>query len=95
MPAYAIALVRVKNPDQFKEYAKLAGPAVDKFGGRVLARGGIAAVAEGNTACDRVVVTEFASVEAAKACYSSPAYLEAQSKRIGAADFTMLIVEGA
>lgn len=95
MPAYAIAMVKVKNPDQFKEYSKLAGPAVEQFGGRVLARGGIAAVAEGNTACDRIVVTEFSSVEAAKACYSSPAYLEAQSKRIGAADFTMLIVEGA
>ncbi len=94
MPAYAVAIVTVTNPEKFKEYAKLAGPAVEKFGGRVLARGGIAAVLEGKSPCDRVVVTEFASVEAAKACYSSPAYLEAQSKRTGAADFNMLILEG-
>ncbi len=94
MPAYAIAMIKVKNPEQFEEYSKLATPVVAQFGGRLLARGGIA-VAEGNVPCERVVVIEFSTVEAAKACYSSPAYLLAQSKRIGAADFTMLIVEGA
>ncbi|MBI2317196.1 MAG: DUF1330 domain-containing protein [Betaproteobacteria bacterium] len=95
MPAYAIAMVKITNPEKFKEYAKLAGPAVEGFGGRVLARGGIAAVVEGRTPYERIVVTEFASIDAAKACYSSSAYLEAQSKRIGAADFNMVIVEGS
>jgi len=94
MPAYAIALVKVNNPEMYKEYAKLAAPAVAQHGGRTLAIGGIAEVNEGGVPFDRVAVTEFSSVEAARACYTSPEYLLAQSKRIGAADFNMIFVEG-
>ena len=40
MPAYAVSLVNVTNADQYPEYAKRAGPAVAKYGGKFLARGG-------------------------------------------------------
>lgn len=94
MTAYIIANVEVFNPDAYAEYSTLAAPAVEKYGGKFLARGGAAEVVEGGWGAHRVVVVEFDTVEQAKKCYSSPEYDEARQKRLGAADFNMLVVEG-
>ena len=94
MPAYIIAFVDIKNPAAYDEYRKLAGPAMQKNGGKFLARGGRLEVLEGSFAGQRVVVAEYPSIERAKAFYDSPEYREARAKRAGAADFTMLVVEG-
>ena len=40
------------------------------------------------------MVVKFDSVEQAKAMYDSPEYQAAKEKRIGAADFNMIVVEG-
>ena len=95
MPAYGVALVTVTDPAKYQEYQKLAGPAATKYGGKVVAKGVVESVNEGKGPYQRVMVVEFATVEAAKAFYSSPEYLAAREKRIGAADFNMLIVQGA
>jgi len=95
MPAYGLALVTVTDPDKYQEYQKLAGPAVTKYGGKVVVRGTVESVNEGKGPYSRVMVVEFENVEAAKAFYASPEYVEARAKRIGAADFNMLIVDGS
>ena len=95
MPAYGVALVTITDPGKYQEYQKLAGPAVTKYGGKVIAKGAVESVNEGKGPYSRVMVVEFATVEAAKAFYASPEYLEAREKRIGAADFNMLIVDGS
>ena len=59
MPAYIIAMVNVSNPDAYKEYAALAGPATAKYGGTFLARGGKTDVLEGNLNFGRVVINMF------------------------------------
>lgn len=94
MPAYVIALVNITRPDAYDEYRKLAGPATLKHGGKFLARGGRFELFEGQFAGQRVVVTEFPSLEQAHAFYHSPEYGEAREKRAGAAEFLMLAVEG-
>lgn len=94
MPAYAVTLCNVTNPEKYAEYAKLAGPAVLKYGGKFLARGGKREKMEGGLDYSRVVIVEFADMEAAKRFYNSPEYQAARSNRIGAADFNMTIVEG-
>jgi len=94
MPAYGIAFVNVTDPAKYQEYSKLAGPATAKYGGKFVARGGVASVVEGKAPYNRVVVVEFPSVDAAKQFYASPEYAAAREKRIGAADFNMVIVEG-
>ena len=38
MPAYVIANIRVKDPEGYKEYRKLSGPALEAHGGRFLVR---------------------------------------------------------
>ena len=40
MKAYWITLCQVTDEAGYGEYIKLAGPAIEKFGGRFLARGG-------------------------------------------------------
>jgi uncharacterized protein (DUF1330 family) len=95
MPAYIIALVNVTDQAKYQEYAKLAGPANVKFGGRFVVRGGKKTMLEGSIPHERIVVNEFKDVATAKAFYDSVEYQAARQKRLGAADFNMMIVEGA
>lgn len=92
MPALWIAHVTVTDADAYGRYAKLAGPAIEKHGGRFLARGGRFVQLEGRER-PRNVVAQFPSVEAAEACYHSPDYQEALSHARGASERELLIVE--
>jgi uncharacterized protein (DUF1330 family) len=95
MPAYIIALVNVTNAEKYQQYAKGAGAANAKYKSRFLVRGGKKHALEGDIPFERIVVTEFPDVEAAKRFYNSPEYQEARKHRLGAADFHMVVVEGA
>jgi uncharacterized protein (DUF1330 family) len=94
MPAYIIATINVTNPEKYQEYARLAGPATQKYGGKFLVRGGAKTALEGDIPFQRIVVNQFENVEAAKRFYNSVEYQAAREKRRGAADFHMVIVEG-
>jgi uncharacterized protein (DUF1330 family) len=75
--AYWITFYReVKDPAKLAAYAKLAGPATAPFGAKYLCRG-TAAVAFEHGQKERVVITEFDSLEKAIAAHDSPAYQEA------------------
>ncbi|WP_336921380.1 DUF1330 domain-containing protein [Aquipuribacter sp. SD81] len=75
--AYWINCVRqVRDPERLAAYVRLAGPAVADAGGTFLARGTAAAAFEDGVA-ERTALIGFDSVEAAVACYESPAYQEA------------------
>ncbi len=94
MTAYMIAQVDVTDLDRFKEYAALAGPITDKFGGKYLARGGELEVLENYIDGIRVVVIEFPNRQAAHDWYHSPEYQAAMKIRQEAAVGKFLIVEG-
>ncbi len=95
MPAYVIAAVSVTDPDAYAQYAKLAAPAIQQHGGRYVVRGGKLDVLEGAWPHPRVVVVEFESMDRARTFYRSVEYQAARAKRLGAADFHMIVVEGA
>ena len=96
MPAYMVALIDLKKPDEYEEYRKLAGIAMPMFGGKFLARGGKHDIFEGNFTGNRVVIVEFPTLEKARAFYDSPEYKRAIAARAGKADFlTMVAVDGA
>jgi uncharacterized protein (DUF1330 family) len=85
-------------PEVFDEakvaaYAKLAVPALEAAGGTYLARGLPELVYEGGRKT-RVVVIEFASVEAARAAHESAAYQEALVALDGGAVRDLRIVPG-
>ena len=93
MKGYWIARVSIKNQDAYKSYAQLAKPAIEKYNGRYLARGGKQKILEGLD-LERAVIVEFPSMAKALECYYSKEYAEAKSHREGAAEFHGVIVEG-
>jgi len=95
MPAYIIADVNVTNPAAYETYKTLTPNAVARNGGRFIARGGQAEGLEGGWQPNRVVILEFPDYAAAKAFYDSPEYREAREARKDAADFRMIVVDGA
>jgi len=72
--AYWIAFYHeISDPNKLAAYAKLAGPAIERGGGRFLARG-IPAQVYDEGKMERTVLIEFDSVEKAVAVHDSPAY---------------------
>jgi len=92
--AYWISAYRtIRDPEALAAYAKLAGPALQKGGGRFLARGTAAKVYESGLT-QRTVLIEFSSVAQAIAAHDSPAYQEALDVLGDAVDRDLRIVEG-
>ena len=94
MPAYLLVDCEVTDSARYENYKKLAPPAIAKYGGRYLARGGETTRLEGNWQPHRVVVLEFPDAETAKRFYASPEYRAARAERAGAANMNMVLVEG-
>jgi len=91
---YWIARVNVRDSEAFKKYASRAKLAIEKHGGKYVARGGKFSVLEGKHDFERNVVVEFDSVEKAQECFNSKEYQEAKSYRDGRADFNAIVIEG-
>ena len=92
--AYWVATYRsISNPDALAAYAKIGGPAIQKGGGRFLARGMPAQVYESGLV-QRTVVIEFDSVAQAIATHDSPDYQEALRVLGNAAERDLRIIEG-
>ena len=84
---------KINNTEKLKEYAIKAKPAIEKFTGKFLARGGKSRTNEGINS-PRVVVVEFPDYETAKVCYDSKEYQDAHSILEGHVIRHHQIVEG-
>jgi len=93
MAVYAVVQVDVKNAEEYAKYAVLAGPAVAKYGGEFLARGGAVEVMEGETR-DRCVIIRFADMQTAKAFYYGDEYQLALSFALPVSTRDYKFVEG-
>ena len=87
-----IAHVEVTDAEAYGRYAAGAGPAIAAHGGVFLARGGRYVQLEGRDRA-RNVVARFPSLEAAVACYNSPAYQAALVHAKGASVRDLMVVE--
>ena len=75
--AYWVTSYRsISDPQKLADYANLAPAATAPFGCRYLARATAAATYESGIK-ERIVISEFPSLEQAVAAYASPAYQEA------------------
>jgi uncharacterized protein (DUF1330 family) len=81
------------DPEKLAAYGKLAIPAFDAFGARLLARGNAAAAYESGLK-ERILIIEFPSLENAIAAHDSPAYQEALKALGGGATRDVRVVEG-
>jgi uncharacterized protein (DUF1330 family) len=91
--AYWINTFRaVHDPAKLAAYAERAGPAMERLGGRFLARGLPARVFE-SAPMERTTLIEFDSVERAIAAYDSPEYQAALAALGDGAERDIRIIE--
>lgn len=95
MPAYVIVEIETADPAAMARYRELASAAVAAHGGTYLARGGRTLTFEGGWAPERLVVLEFASLDAAQAWWASAEYAQAREIRERAGRTRMVAIEGA
>lgn len=93
MSVYAIVQVDVKDADEYAKYAELAGPAVAKYGGEFLARGGEVEVMEG-TSRARCVIIRFPDMDTAKTFYHGPEYQKALAFALPVSERDYKLVQG-
>jgi len=94
MPAYVIIRIQAPEPERLKEYQSVAPAIIDKYRGKILARGGEVLSLEGPEENRRIVIIEFDSLDAAQLFYHSGEYQAAIELRKGIAEFEMIAVDG-
>jgi len=93
MAVYSMVHIDVTDEVEYEKYAAIAGPAVVKYGGEFLARGGECFHMEGKGRARNVII-RFKDMATAKAFYHSPEYQEALSYGLSAAEREYTFVEG-
>ena len=95
MKAYWVCIYeKIDNAEKLKEYAVKARPAVEKFSGKFLVRGGKNRTNDGIES-PRTVVVEFPNYNNAVECYDSAEYQEAHDILKGHVVRHHQIVEGS
>lgn len=94
MAAYAILTIAVEDADAYAAYRERSPAALERYGGRYLARGGAIEPVEGDWRPERVVILEFPSLERAHEWYDSPEYRAIREIRQRAAPTRMIFVDG-
>ena len=95
MKAYWVCIYEtIDNKEKLKEYAVKAKPAIEKFSGKFLARGGKNRTNDGINS-PRVIIVEFPDYNTAINCYDSKEYQEAHEILKGHVVRHHQIVEGS
>jgi uncharacterized protein (DUF1330 family) len=91
---YWVTIYRsIKDPAKLARYAELAPKATAPFGAKYIARGAAANAYEAGLK-ERIVISEFPSVEKANEAYNSPGYQEALRALGDGAERDLRIVAG-
>ena len=94
MKGYVVCIYKsIGDEKLLKKYAESAIPAIEKYKGKIIVRGGKKLTIEGNDS-PRTVVIEFPSFEEAKNYYYSKEYQKAHSFLKGTVIRDLQIVEG-
>jgi uncharacterized protein (DUF1330 family) len=94
MAVYVIASLTIKDAVRFEDYKRTVLPTIEKYGGRLVARGGPIHVLEGDWPRERLTIGEFPRMERARQWWSSPEYAEPKALRQATADSVLVIVQG-
>ena len=84
---------KINDPAKLKAYAELAPKATTPFGAKYIARGAAAHAYEAGLK-ERIVISDFPSVEKAIAAYNSPGYQDALKALGDGAERDIRIIEG-
>lgn len=93
MGAYMIIQADITDPKRFMEYAIRTPALVTEYGGRYRSVRGELELLEGPADDRKIVVSEWPSMDAARAFWNSDAYAELKKLRAGAADVSVYLCE--
>ncbi|MFN0115703.1 MAG: DUF1330 domain-containing protein [Paracoccaceae bacterium] len=93
MRAIAVFLETIADEATFADYRARVIPTLQPFGGVFLVRGGAFSLLEGRMPCERVVLVEFPSRDAAEGWYASAAYRAILPLRLASARGDAFIVD--
>lgn len=91
--AYVVGEMTVKDMAGYRAYVDAAAPIIAKYGGTFVVRGGQTVAVEGAPPA-RIVIIEFASLNAAKKFETSPEYTAIAPLRQKAAESRLYLAEG-
>ncbi len=95
MSAFLIVDTKIKNPEIYDEYKRLAKPIAEKYGGVYRVRGGAIDLIEDTLwTPTRVVIVEFPDSKSARAFVDSEEYAPVKPLRTENADCTLFILKG-
>jgi uncharacterized protein (DUF1330 family) len=95
MTAYLISICRsVSDRDRLEDYWAHVAPSFEGFDAKPLVAYAPFEVLEGDANAKGIVLFEFSSTAAAKRWYFSYAYQEVKRRRLGAAEFELILVDG-
>ena len=95
MSAFVVVDTQIENPEAYEEYKQLAKPIAEKYGGRYRARGGELDIRETDLwTPTRIVIIEFADMDAARAFVDAEEYAPVKPLRRNNARCTLFIVDG-
>ncbi len=94
MAAYIVADIDITDPAAYEDYKPKAGAALQKYGAKILVRGGAVEPKEGGWAPKRLVVIEFPDMAALRRFYDSPEYAAVRPLRQRASRSRLVFVEG-
>ena len=94
MPAYWVARSKITDPVAYKKYTDRIPAIMQKYGGKVLARGGKYQIMEGPETFHRFVVIEFPTFEQGVARFQSDEYDQAAAfRRSGAGEVETIMID--
>jgi uncharacterized protein (DUF1330 family) len=91
---YLIFEIEVTNQEEYDRYKEMAGPVLERHGGRFLVRNGRYETLEGGWTPPRFFVVEFDSYQAARDFYFSQAYQAALGQRLASSRSKAILIEG-
>ena len=94
MTAFAIAHVKIHDPEAFRVYGRMFRRSIVPSGGRLLAASVPAEVKEGKWPEGVTVMVEFPSMDKVQEWYDSPKYQEAIAVREQISEVSLAFVDG-
>ena len=95
MSAFVVVDTKIKDPQAYEEYKKLAKPIAEKYGGVYRVRGGAMDIRETDLwTPTRIVIIEFPDEKSAQAFVDSDEYAPVKPIRQNNAECTLFIVAG-
>ncbi len=92
MASYIVGLAAVHDPRGMAAYRQGVPATLAQYGGRLLARGLVDAVLEGESQANSVVVFEFDTAADAQRWYASPEYAAVREHRVRSAESLILLL---